>query len=98
MKHHPIIFAMGEDVPAISLNLFRYYEHKNIGALAQYGMDRFSVNLDSLDFLNIFTSLFNTIEKEHAAICVKITEAKRDLIRNKDNFLEMTDNILKINN
>ncbi|RKY36074.1 MAG: hypothetical protein DRP78_04560 [Candidatus Omnitrophota bacterium] len=32
-KHHPIIFAMANNIPTISIALDKYYERKNIGAL-----------------------------------------------------------------
>ncbi len=45
MKHHPIVFAQGELVPAVSVALDEYYELKNRGAMtnighADYAMDR----------------------------------------------------------
>lgn len=95
MKHHPIIFAMGEDIPAISLNLFKYYEHKNIGALAQYGMEGFSLNLDDAEFLKYFSEMFNQIETDYASICLKIKNSMLQLVEQKKIFLEKIDLILR---
>jgi len=39
MKHHPIVFAMGNAIPAIAVSVDEYYRHKNSGALALFGME-----------------------------------------------------------
>lgn len=36
-KHHPIVFAQGENTPIVGIALDKYYEHKNKGALANTG-------------------------------------------------------------
>jgi len=46
MKHHPIIFALGDKVPAISLAHGPYYEHKNVGALRLVGISDCSIRLN----------------------------------------------------
>jgi len=43
MKHHPIIFAMGNGVPVISIADSKYYDHKNRGALSIFGLEEFSI-------------------------------------------------------
>lgn len=43
MKHHPIIFAMGNGVPVISIADSTYYDHKNRGALSIFGLEAFSI-------------------------------------------------------
>ncbi len=50
MKHHPIIFAIGEGTPVVSLAQSAYYVHKNVGALEQYGLGACSVDLGSQDW------------------------------------------------
>lgn len=47
MKHHPIIFAVGEDTPVVSMAYSDYYVHKNFGALQQYGVEACSMDLAS---------------------------------------------------
>ena len=44
MKHHPIIFAMGEQVPCVALSATPYYRAKNEGALALFGMEPFFID------------------------------------------------------
>jgi polysaccharide pyruvyl transferase WcaK-like protein len=36
-KHHPIVFAQGEEVPSVAIALDDYYRHKNQGALENTG-------------------------------------------------------------
>lgn len=50
MKHHPIIFAVGEGVPVVSMAYSDYYVHKNVGALEQYGLEACSFDLSSADW------------------------------------------------
>ena len=45
MKHHPIVFSISQITPVISLNYTDYYRHKNGGALALFGLSKFSFNL-----------------------------------------------------
>ena len=63
MKHHPIIFAIGEKTPVISLSSGKYYEHKNIGALELFGMEKFNVRLDTDEYLSDIKILFKAIKK-----------------------------------
>ena len=43
-KHHPIIFALGEGVPTLSISLDDYYLRKNSGAMANCGQECFCVD------------------------------------------------------
>ncbi|MDJ0826588.1 MAG: polysaccharide pyruvyl transferase family protein [Rhodobacter sp.] len=43
-KHHPLIFALGERTPCLSISFDPYYHRKNIGALANFGLERFCVD------------------------------------------------------
>jgi coenzyme F420-reducing hydrogenase beta subunit/polysaccharide pyruvyl transferase WcaK-like protein len=45
-KHHPLIFAMGEGVPCLSISFQAYYHRKNIGAMANLGQERYCVDQD----------------------------------------------------
>ena len=61
MKHHPIIFSIGELTPVISLNLSDYYEHKNCGALQILNMEDYSVTLSNKDYFEQFAMKFDYI-------------------------------------
>lgn len=55
-KHHPIVFAQGENTPIVAIALDKYYEHKNKGALANTGhegllVDREGFFADQVDHL-----------------------------------------------
>ena len=95
MKHHPIIFAMGELVPTISLAFSSYYVHKNVGALAQYGQEKFSVNLEDENYYEQFTALFDEISAHREEIVNTIKSRIVVLDERKENFLRKVDDILK---
>ena len=48
MKHHPIVFAMGNGVPAIGVAVDDYYTHKNRGALSLFGMEKWLLSNDAV--------------------------------------------------
>lgn len=96
MKHHPIIFAMGEGVPAISLAFSDYYLHKNIGALTQYKQDKYSVNLENDDYYQLFVSIFNILIENYDSEVSLINQSKEELIRRKEKFLKIVDEILSV--
>jgi len=95
MKHHPIIFAMGENVPTISLAYSDYYIHKNVGALAQYGQSKFSLDLTKEKYFDDFIQLFNEAMNNSSEIRKTIKEKIRILDKRKNAFLNEVDNILK---
>ena len=94
MKHHPIIFAMGEDVPTISLAFSGYYVHKNVGALAQYGQEKFSVNLEDDDYFEKFLGLYKDINENKTEILSVLQSKKSVLDERKEKFLQKVDKIL----
>ena len=95
MKHHPIIFSMGENVPVICLNFSDYYIHKNIGALTQYNQEKFCVNLSDKGYLEKFCELFNECLNNRDKIANDISNSKEKLIQRKNRFLSDVDKILK---
>ncbi len=62
MKHHPIIFAIGEIVPVISISYKDYYLHKNRGALMMFGLEDFNVAIEDEDLLLKVSALMKKIE------------------------------------
>ena len=52
MKHHPIIFSMGEKVPTIALYYDPYYLQKNQGALALFGQENNVVNIMEANYFD----------------------------------------------
>ncbi len=94
MKHHPIIFAMGENVPVISLCFSAYYVHKNLGAMQQYAQEECLVNLEDADWYERFCSLFDAVEHSDDIIAT-IEGRKRILAERKEQFLRGVDAILR---
>lgn len=87
MKHHPIIFAAGEKVPVIALNLSDYYEHKNGGALQILGIGKYSIVLDKDDYYDKFVQLWEDINNNYDSL-VNQMEVKLKELKEKDNKFE----------
>jgi polysaccharide pyruvyl transferase WcaK-like protein len=65
MKHHPIVFSIGQLTPVISLNYSDYYHHKNGGALGLFGLEEFGVDIfsDKKLIFNLIDRLFDNAER-----------------------------------
>ncbi len=94
MKHHPIIFAIGETVPVISIAFSEYYRHKNQGALGQYGLGEFSVDLETEDWLEAYRMKLSKV-KDRATFQVAISERLWERRAMKENFLSHVDRVLR---
>ncbi len=93
MKHHPIIFAVGELVPVVSLAYSPYYLHKNSGAMRQYGVESCSTDLAAPDWAERFdTALERAMDREWFAMTVR--SHLGTLSARKDTFLAKVDEIL----
>lgn len=79
MKHHPIIFSIGELTPAISLNLSNYYEHKNYGALQILSMQDYSITLSNKEYIEEFTNKFDYILKNYDELQENMKETLANL-------------------
>ena len=90
MKHHPIIFAIGEGTPVVSLAQSTYYVHKNAGALEQYGVGACSVDLGAPDWETAFAAaLAKSLDGDWFA---RTTAAGRDRVRaREDEFWRRVD-------
>jgi len=87
MRHHPIIFALGEGVPTISLAQNEYFVHKNSGALDLCGQQKFCINLNDEEFLDRFKTLFNELINNETAIKAQIA-VKLDELKAKRNVFD----------
>ncbi|MDG6250215.1 polysaccharide pyruvyl transferase family protein [Methanocalculus sp.] len=61
MKHHPIIFAMGNGVPTIAIALDDYYQRKNEGALSFFGQEKWIINKTDLFDKSCFKEIIDAI-------------------------------------
>ena len=68
MKHHPLVFALGEGAPVISLARGSYYVHKNSGLLKLYNLSHFCLNLEYPDYLESFRELLDEVEREDSQL------------------------------
>lgn len=93
MKHHPIIFAVGEKVPVISLANFDYYEHKNGGALKLFGLEKYNLKFSSDFDLNKFIDVHNDILKDDN-YQNNLSKRLDELVQIKKEFLNKTNNLL----
>lgn len=98
MKHHPIIFSVGEKTPVISLNLSDYYEHKNSGAMQILNVGKYSVTLSNADFFEKFTEKFDDIISNYESICNDMNSTLDTLKSKTKKFEEDLVNIVKKNN
>ena len=94
MKHHPIVFAMGEQVPTISLVYSSYYAHKNIGALALFGQERFSVTLEDAAYFEMFKVLFEEIRANRFVIQNEIVAHRNSLMTIHEDYFSRVDKII----
>lgn len=87
MKHHPIIFAVGEKVPVISLANFDYYEHKNGGALKLFGIEKYNLDFSDEFNLNKFKETYKECFQNDKYI-INIVNKLNEVIVIKNNFLD----------
>lgn len=96
MKHHPIIFALGEYVPVISMALSDYYLHKNAGALKLVKLEKYNLDLSKENFLEKFISLYEDIEKNKIDFLRNLEKSFSFLKERKNKFIN--DILKNINN
>lgn len=95
MKHHPIIFAVGEKKPVISLAYSKYYIHKNEGALKIFGLEKYNINIESNDFENIFVQRLNTINENYNLITKELDDIFKIQVKKKEDFVAKVKGLLK---
>ena len=95
MKHHPIIFAIGEKKPVISLAYSKYYNHKNEGALKIFGLEKYNINIEDKDFENIFTQRLNSINENYNFITKELDDIFKIQVKKKDDFIVKVKELLK---
>ena len=66
MKHHPIVFAQGENVPVVSVALDPYYLHKNKGALDNTGHGRYLADSHTFSSEMVYEIISEALNNERA--------------------------------
>ena len=95
MKHHPIIFSIGECVPTISIAYKPYYLYKNAGALDIFGLGKYNVDLEQSDYLENFKRLFDDIVENREELSAFIADTLKNLNKRRERLFRIVDKILK---
>ncbi|MDJ0631539.1 MAG: polysaccharide pyruvyl transferase family protein [Rhodobacter sp.] len=82
-KHHPLIFAMGEAVPCLSVSFDPYYHRKNKGAMANLGQERFCIDREGF-FGPGLEACFTTLVTEDEAIRDRLRPALNEARARQD--------------
>ncbi len=96
MKHHPIIFGIGENTPCISLNYADYYFQKNGGALALLGQTKYQVNLMDGDAVTQLERLFQDLRENYDEIRKEIVKILAEKMRQTSEFEKELTQIVKM--
>ena len=88
MKHHPIIFSLGEKVPVISMSFGSYYEQKNIGALKLFSLERYNVRFEDDDFQGKLIDIVYNILSDKEIIVKNIEDSLLSLRVKKSKFMD----------
>lgn len=88
MKHHPIIFAVGEKIPVVSLAYDPYYVHKNAGALAVFDLEKFNIDISDNFNLEKIKKLIELGLKEKQTIANQLTIRLEELKKVRIQFLK----------
>ena len=86
MKHHPIIFSVGEKTPVISLNLSDYYEHKNGGAMQILNVEKYSITLSNENYFEKFIERFQNIINNYDDLCKNMDKTLKELKDKTEKF------------
>lgn len=95
MKHHPIIFAVGEDTPVVSMAYSDYYVHKNFGALQQYGVEACSMDLAGANWREDFAAALGKA-LDHVWFVRSVCAGKDAARARKDRFLQHVDAAVRV--
>ena len=93
-RHHPLIFAIGEKVPVISIAYHPYFAHKNGGSLEIVNWGDFTVSLEDENYLDRFQKLYERIEDERENLLAGLDERFEQLRSLKGDFYEQVSTLL----
>ena len=93
MKHHPIIFAVGEDTPVVSMAYSAYYVRKNFGAMQQYGVESCSMDLAADEWeLDLERALDRARDVDWFRQCVQ--QGRGEAAKRREGFLKVVDSVI----
>lgn len=94
MKHHPLIFALSEKKPVLSLAYDPYYEHKNAGALGLFGIERFNITITNGFDIETLKDVFSKAVREQDLIESIISRKLCEFVSQREKFLRKVADIL----
>lgn len=94
MKHHPIIFAMGECVPVISLIYDPYYKQKNEGALSLFGQGNEIIDVTEDAYLDKLSGRLNFVLSNFETIVTEINHNLLELKARQNDFYNKVRNFV----
>ena len=97
MKHHPIIFAVGECVPTISIAYKPYYTYKNAGALEIFGLGKYNIDIEKDTYFEEFEPLFDDLCCNGLKISQYISSVLPSIKERREKLFRLIDKELKEN-
>lgn len=97
MKHHPIIFAVGECVPTISIAYKPYYTYKNAGALEIFGLGKYNIDIEKDTYFEEFEPLFDDLCCNDLKISQYISSVLPSIKERREKLFRLIDKELKEN-
>jgi len=97
MKHHPIIFAVGECVPTISIAYKPYYTYKNAGALEIFDLGKYNIDIEKDTYLIEFKPLFDDLCCDEKEISEYISRLLPSIKERRERLFRIIDKELKEN-
>jgi polysaccharide pyruvyl transferase WcaK-like protein len=85
MRHHPIVFSMGNSVPCIAVSAGDYYRHKNSGALRLFGMEDCLLQGESV-FGPGAEAMIERVIRDRKVLSERISKALAEFRKLEDNF------------
>ena len=95
MKHHPIIFSIGECVPTLSIAYKPYYVYKNKGALEVFDLGKYSLDMESITYFEEFKALFDDLVEHRNALAERIRLKLEELKPRRERLFKIIDSIIK---
>ena len=94
MKHHPIIFAIGEKVPTISIAYKPYYTYKNTGALKIFDLEKYGLDMEKENSLQTFKELFDDLLSNSKTIRKNIEMKLEEIKPRREKLFKIIDTLL----
>lgn len=92
-RHHPLIFAMGHNVPCVSVNLSPYFNAKNLGAMDLCDVGEYCLDFADRDFsderMKLFSRKLSEVIRDRDGVSSRIAHSHIALHAAKQRFMSM---------